>query len=213
MIELETLAKSINSEIKAWSKDDARLVICLDGYAGSGKTTIADLIPKQNPEILVIHLDDFIRPAAERKKLMEEAEDRSKIFEFEWYRYDVLEKLITAFKHGNDAEYEEQIYSFETHAFVPRKFDFSKKVLLIEGIFLFHPRHSISKMFDKKIYIDADFEKADERRIAREMEKWGKDYVPETHPDNWTQHFKIAYRRYIEECYPERIADFIARNR
>lgn len=46
MIRSERIAKKINKEIKEWSKDRSKLIVAIDGYAGSGKTTIADFIAK-----------------------------------------------------------------------------------------------------------------------------------------------------------------------
>ena len=46
--------------------------------------------------------------------------------------------------------------------------------MIIDGIFLFHPKHKISKDWDKTIYLDVDFSKADKRRIAREKKNGAK---------------------------------------
>ena len=50
MIRSERIAKKINKKIQAWIKDRAKLIVAIDGYAGSGKTTGADFIAKQNSE-------------------------------------------------------------------------------------------------------------------------------------------------------------------
>lgn len=210
MIKSERIARKINEQLGAWMKNRVKLVLAIDGYAGAGKTTIADFIAKQNPNALIIHLDDFIRHWKERKRMIEKADDKSKIFEYNWYRYDDLEKLIKEFRDKSRGCLKLKTYDFDKNDFGPKKlFDLSKKILIIDGIFLFHPEHKINKLFDKKIYLDVDFAKADKKRIAREKKKWGKSYIPENHPDNWTKYFKIAYRRYVEMYKPKNKADIV----
>jgi len=210
MIKSERIAKKINEKIQAWTKNHAKLVVAIDGYAGSGKTTVANFIAKNNPDVQVVHLDDFIHHWKDRKKMIDETKNKSQIFEYNWYRYDDLEKLITAFKIRSKGLIKLKTYDFEKNNFgPPRVFDLSKKILVIEGIFLFHPEHKISKMWDKTIYINVDFAKADKKRIAREKEKWKKNYISEDHPDNWTKYYKEAYQRYIKENKPQKNRDLV----
>lgn len=210
MIKSERLARKINEKIKVWNDNHAKLVVAIDGYAGSGKTTVANFIAKQNPSVLVIHLDDFIRHWKHRKKMIGVSKDKSKVFEYNWYRYDDIQKLINQFKAKQKGSIKLKTYDFNKNDFGPAKsFDLSKKILVIEGILLFHPKHKTSKLWDKRIYLDVDFEKADRKRISREKKNWGKDYIPEDHQDNWTRHFKKAYRRYIKKYEPKKNADFI----
>lgn len=208
MIKSERIAKKINKKIKSWLDDHAKLVVAIDGYAGSGKTTVADFIAKENPDALVVHLDDFIYHWKDRKRMIDQAKDKSKVFEYSWYRYDNLEKLIKAFKTKKKGSIKLKTYDYDKNEFGPLKsFDLSKKILAIDGIFLFHPKHKISKEWDKTIYLDVDFAKADKKRIAREKKKWDKNYVPENHPDNWTRYFKEAYWRYMKEYKPQNNRD------
>ncbi len=198
MLKSERLAKKINEKIKVWASGRDKLVVAIDGYAGSGKTTIADFIAKQNPDVLVVHLDDFIRHWKARKRLIDEAEDKSKVFECNWYRYVELKKIIREFKVKRKGRIAFKIYDYDKNKFGPKKyFDLSKKILVVEGIFLFHPKNKLNKLWDKRIYLDTDFSKADKQRITREKKKWDKDYLPESYPDNWTKYFKNAYRRYV----------------
>ncbi|MEK7552263.1 MAG: hypothetical protein AAB534_02490 [Patescibacteria group bacterium] len=212
MIKSERIAKRISQEIKVWKKNHAKLVVAIDGYAGSGKTTVADFIAKQNSDILVVHIDDFINHWENRKQMIDSAKDKSKIFEYNWYRYDDMKRLIEEFLNKKIGTIQFQTYDYIKNDFGPEQsFDLSKKILLIDGIFLFHPKHPIIKLMDKKIYLDANFDKADKKRILREKNKLGKSHVPENHPDNWIQYFKIAYKRYIKEYNPAKKADLVFR--
>jgi len=212
MIRSERIAKKINKKIQAWIKDRAKLIVAIDGYAGSGKTTVADFIAKQNSDVLIIHLDDFIRHWKDRKRMIEKAKDKSQVFEYRWYRYDDLEKLVREFKTKNKGSVKFKIYDYDKNDFGHRKsFDLSKKILIIDGIFLFHPKLKTSREWDKTIYLDADLAKVDKKRVTREKQKWGKNYIPESHPDNWTKYFKKAYRRYVKKYKPQKTADAVYR--
>lgn len=185
------------------------MIVAIDGYAGSGKTTVADFIGKQNPEALVIHLDDFIRHWKKRKQMIESVKDKTKVFEYEWYHYDDLEKLVKQFKKKKKGVVRVKVYDYDKNNFIVRKYDLSKKIIVIDGIFLFHPKHAINKLWDKKIYLDADLVRADKKRVAREKKKWGKAYVLESHPDNWARYFKKAYRDYVKTWKPQKRADMV----
>lgn len=87
----ERIARKINELIVERSKSHPKLVVAIDGYAGSGKTTVADFISKQNTNVLVIHLDDFIRHWKDRKEMIEKSEDKPSVFEYNLYRYEDLE--------------------------------------------------------------------------------------------------------------------------
>lgn len=208
MIRSERIANKINENIQAWRQDHAKLVVAIDGYAGSGKTTVADYVAKENSDVAVLHLDDFIKHWKDRKKLIDTAEDKSKVFEYEWYRYSDLEKIVRQFKSKKLGTVKYKTYDYDANDFGSEKsLDLSKKVLVIDGIFLFHPEHGANELWDKKVYLDVDFVKADKARIAREKKRWGSTYVSESHPDNWTKYFKTAYRRYMKEYKPQKNSD------
>jgi len=200
MIKSELIARKINEKIKVWRKGHAKLVVAIDGYSGSGKTTAVDFIAKYNSDVLAVHLDDFICHWKNRKEMIDKAQDKSQVFEYKWYRYDDLKKLINNFKIGGRKSIKFKIYDYNKNDFGSEKqFDLSKKILVIDGIFLFHPKHQINKLWDKTIYLDIDFGKADKKRITREKKKWGKNYISEDHPDNWTKYYKEAYFRYLKK--------------
>lgn len=208
MSDPKSVAIAINQQIVERLKTRDKLVVAIDGYAGSGKTTAANYLGEMNQDVLVVHLDDFIHHWLNRKKWMDERQDRSEVFEFNWYRYDELEKLIKQFKLKSKGLLHLKTYDFDKNDFTETKsFDLSKKVLVIDGIFLFHPKHEISRFWDLRVYLNIDFVSGDERRIAREKKKWGKQFLPDDHPDSYVSAFKEAYQRYIDTYDPKRLAD------
>lgn len=212
MIRSERIAKKINENVKVWVQDHAKLIVAIDGYAGSGKTTVADYIAKRNSDVAVLRLDDFIKHWKERKKLIDKAKNKPKVFEYDWYRYSNLEKIVRQFKFKKRGVAKYKTYDYDKNDFGPEKtIDLSRKVLVVDGIFLLHPAHKLNKLWDKRVYLDIDFDKADRMRIAREKKKWGKAYLPESHSDNWTRYFKVAYRKYVSKYKPQENADIKVR--
>ena len=88
-------------------------------------------------------------------------------------------------------------------------FDLSKRIMVVEGVFMFHPELPLNKLWDKRIYLRGDIDKIDERRIKLEKDRWGKDYFPETHPDSYFRQVTIGLRRNNELYKPEEIADLV----
>jgi len=80
--------------------------------------------------------------------------------------------------------------------------------MIVEGIFLLHPR-LYGDNIDLKVFLKGDYDVATERRIKREKERWGKDYLPHDHPDNYFRYCDSAFRRYCEKYHPEEIADVV----
>jgi len=207
---IEQIVKIVNREIKKWARRHKRFVVIIDGYAGSGKTSVADRIADLNSDCLVVHLDDFIKHWKVRKQMMDTAPDRSRIFEYKWYRYDALERLVKAFLGGRRKYIRLKLYDFDKNEFTaPRVFDLSKNILLIEGIFLLHPRHKRNTFWGKRIFLKVNLASAEERRILQEKRRWGKAYLPEDHPDSYMRDFRIAYTRYLNRYKPEQKADLV----
>lgn len=210
MKSIEQIAKKINHKIKAWDRHTSKLIIALDGYAGSGKTSVAEYLARLNPACLVIHLDDFIKHWTVRKRMMDTTTDRSRVFEYRWYRYDAIERLVKRFLRTRTGYVRLKVYDFDRNEFAAlRSFDLSKHILVINGIFLLHPRHERNVLWHKRIFLSVDLKKADARRIAREKKKWGKEYLPEDHPGSYVREFQVAYRRYLDRYQPEQNADLV----
>ncbi|MBI3442394.1 MAG: hypothetical protein HY007_01350 [Candidatus Sungbacteria bacterium] len=112
-------------------------------------------------------------------------------------------------KAGFTIEPEDFAFVFKTLR-ISRTFDLSKRIMVIEGVFMFHPQ-LLNDLWDKQIYLTGDIDKIDARRIKREQEKWGSDYFPETHPDSYFRQVTIALQRYIQQYKPEKVADLVLR--
>ncbi|OGZ13903.1 MAG: hypothetical protein A2942_02340 [Candidatus Lloydbacteria bacterium RIFCSPLOWO2_01_FULL_50_20] len=181
-MKLKETAKNINEYIRKWSEGKQKLVVAVDGYTGVGKTTILDALAELNSDILPVHCDDFMLSAAEFKKILALNEDRSVTFELHRNDYGKIEDMVNAFRKRNDTV-ELHVANRETgKTDVTKTFELSKSIMVIEGVFMFHPK-LLDHLWDKRIYLDGDTVTIDERRVKREKERWGDKYFPETHPD------------------------------
>ncbi len=195
--------------INALSKKYEKLVVAIDGYSAAGKTTLLKKFEKDNKNVLAVFMDDFILTGKGRGQSIKKAKDKSKVFELDWYDYKKIKTLIKEFRAKNKGYYKTKIYNSDTDKIdILKKFDLSKNILVIEGIFLFHPK-LFKNMFDIKVFLDIGLAYADKRRVRRERKRWGKEYISEDSPNSWTNLFKIAYKRYLKEYSPKKQADIV----
>jgi len=206
----EELLQKVNEAINLWGNEQSgKLVVAIDGYTGIGKTTLLNNLARLNLEIVAVNRDDFMFSRKIVREKIDQAEDRSKVWELEACDFNKLEDFISSFKNTNTS-YEINTYNGVSGEIdIPKKFDFSKKIMVIEGVFMFHPKSPLNKLWDKRIYLKGDIDKINERRIKREKEKWGKDYFPETHPDSYLKQVIIALDKYIRLYQPEKSADIV----
>ena len=185
-----------------------KIIVGIDGYSGIGKTTILEKLVERNSRILAVHRDDFLIPRRVYVDMIAKAEDKSVVFETEILDTEKIRSLINAFRMS-DSIYQTTIFNSQSgECDIIKKYDLSKRILVIEGIFLFHPKQ-LNDIFDLRIFLDGDMDAADQRRIKREKEKWGKNYFPDDHPDSWFKYVKIAFGRYLKVYKPKEFADLI----
>jgi uridine kinase len=200
-----------NEKIKEWANETpGKLVIGLDGYSGVGKTTLLNHLTALNPDILAVNRDDFLFSRQSTNEKLSETEDRSVIWELQVTDDEKMGKLVAVFRDSASGIHKVNTYNpISGEIDIPKQYDLSKKIMVVEGVFMFHSKLPMSNFWDKKIYLDGDIEKIDERRVKREKEKWGDKYFPETHPDSHLRAIKIALQRYFETYKPLEQADLV----
>lgn len=198
----EATTEQLSEALNTWVSKRPKLVVGIDGYSGAGKTTLLNAIARDNSKILAVHMDDFILPIKLRENLIAKANDKATVFELQWNDYTAIRNLIIAFRNG------ERKFTAKLPDGSTKTYDLSKDILLLEGVFLFHPK-LLDDIWDKRVYIHTDLGVADKRRVTREKAKWGDDYFPESHPDSFYRLFKIAHKRYEENYKPIEKADLV----
>ncbi|OGN29187.1 MAG: hypothetical protein A3A33_02920 [Candidatus Yanofskybacteria bacterium RIFCSPLOWO2_01_FULL_49_25] len=207
----EELSKRANEIIVTWAQGKDKLVVAIDGYTGIGKTTLLHNLARLNSDIVPVNRDDFLFSRKVTQEKLVKADNQSKVFELEVCDDKKLEDFITAFRNGAGLYGVNTYNAVSGEIDIAKSYDCSKKIMVVEGVFMFHPKSLLNKLWDKRIYLQGDIDKIDERRIKREKEKWGKDYFPEDHPDSYFRHVTIALKRYAELYKPEEVADAVLR--
>lgn len=212
MNQIDKLAIQANAKIIDWSKLKNKLVVGIDGHTGAGKTSLLSELAAINRDILPVNRDDFQISRSKFQKLYKNKRHRQKLFELEMNDSAKLWKFIQTFRTTNKRHKIKTYDGVTGKVNIAKVFDLSKKIMVIEGVFIFHPK-LVNKLLDKRIYIQAETKKIDKRRIAREKKRWGKDYFPETHPDSYFRQIIIALKRYRAKYKPEQMADLVLSNK
>ena len=187
---MEKAIYKIEQQLAQWGRGrNNKLVVGIDGYSGSGKTTILKKLSEQNPNILPVYMDDFATVSMDKN----EAEKNTKLY-----------SGILLLKFNND----EGLKKLQNVITEYKKDLSGGNVLVIEGVFLLY-ESVLAGFLDKLIYLDVDFSVSEERRIKREKERWGKNYYPENDPGSFVGGFKVNYKKYIELYNPKENADLV----
>ena len=149
------------------------MVIGIAGGSGSGKTTVVkkimSLFPKQ--DVILLSQDNYYKDisqlSAEKRK--ETNFDHPDSIEF-----TLLEEQIIQLLKGQNVI--QPSYSYLTCARSEGKVIEPKKVIVVEGILLFTDS-TLRKLFDVKIYVDAQADERLIRLIKRDMIERGRNAV------------------------------------
>lgn len=183
--------KEIASKIKKTTLDHRPILIAIEGYGGSGKTTLAHKLAEGLGDSYVVGMDDFIV----KEKLTEPSWDKGS-FDRARLEKQVLKPLTS----GQPARYQKLLWdknALSEYAEIP-----SVGYVIVEGISSYHP--DIAHYYDYKIWIDTPMVVAKERGHARD----GSNENAE-HWDLW----EANDLRYQEKYHPEQAADFMFNNR
>jgi len=182
---------SIADIASAIRKSDTKpVLIAIEGFGGSGKSTIAEKLKNELESAYVVNIDDFIV----KEKILEQSWDKGG-----FDRSRLERQVLIPASTGQAVAYQKLLWDTNTLSepiSVP-KTDF----LIIEGISSYHP--NIAKYYDYKIWVDTPIEVAKERGKARD-----RDNENAQHWGLWAENDL----RYQQKYHPEKVADFIIAN-
>jgi len=148
------------------------LTIGLAGGTGSGKTTVVNNIMRQlnTDKVNVISQDNYYLDNShlsfeDREKLNY---DHPKSIDF-----DLLTKHLIKLRRGESIQ--QPIYSFTTHTRTKDTITIvPQDVCIIEGILVL-TQAELRKLFDVKVFVNADADERLIRRIRRDIQERGRD--------------------------------------
>jgi len=204
---MKQLAATVHEQLIQWLGDNQKLIVAIDGYPGSGKSTLLKELANYD-DVVGIERDDFIRLRDDVQALIEKTGDAGEVFFTDAIDNEQLAGLITKFRQSADGA---TVFGYNPqNGLIDRsmRYDFSRPILVVEGIFLFEPS-PLNILWDKRILLTGNEAQIDARRVAREKAKWGADYFPENHPDSYLRQICERFRQYERENHPAKQADLV----
>lgn len=180
---IEQIADQIN-------RDKSRvqpILIAIEGFGGSGKTTLAYKLADILEDAFIINIDDFIV----KEKLTEPSWDKGA-----FDRARLEEEVLAPITAGRSASFRKLIWAtneLSDQITIP-----DTKYLIIEGISSYHPK--IAHYYTYKIWVDTPMEVAKERGRARDGSN--------ENAANWDL-WAANDLAYLNRYHPEEQADFI----
>lgn len=165
-------------------------LIAIEGFGGSGKSTIANSLAKILDNTFVISIDDFIV----KEKLTDPSWD-SGVFD----RVRLAQQVLAPIAGNQPASYQKLIW--QTNQLSEPVALPDVDYLIIEGISSYHP--NIEKYYDYKIWIDTPIAIANRRGYARDGSSENAQYW-----ELWSNN-DLAYQ---QKYHPELTADFVIEN-
>jgi uridine kinase len=183
---LETIANSIKSN----RQPDQSIIIGIEGFGGSGKSTIANNLANLLGNSSVVSIDDFII----KQNIIENDWDKQ-VFD----RARLEKEVLIPARAGKDITYRRFVWDSNT---LSDPINLPKTdYLIVEGISCYHP--SIVDYYDYKIWVNTPIEIAKLRGQKRDA---GTEN--EKHWDLWAQN-DLAYQ---QKYHPDLVADFTVSN-
>lgn len=149
------------------------VLVGIDGFGGSGKSTIAEALRSRLGDAVVVSLDDFI--------VKDHIDDDS--WERVWDRERLLVQVLVPVSQGLIARY--QPLDWASNELGEERVFEADGFLIVEGITALHP--DLRAQYDYRIWIDAPIEAARTRGAARDA-----GHENEARWEHWSQN-DLAY--------------------
>ena len=176
--------------IRAKKIDHHPILIAIEGFGGSGKSTVANKLAALLENAFVINIDDFIiKENITNNDWDKQAFDRQRL----------EDQVLKPASESRPITYKRLLWDTNTlsNPITVPEVDY----LIVEGISSYHP--SIAKYYDYKIWVDVPIDVAKTRGKSRDA---GNEN--EQHWELWAEN-DLAYQ---QKHHPEQMADFVILN-
>ena len=168
------------------------MIIGISGSSGSGKSFVVKYLIDNLPKdlISIVYQDNYYKKRGNQEK------DTNGEYNFDLPTSFINEDLIAdikALRKGVSISRDE--YNFNNPKIISNKIIVNPKpIIILEGLFLFN-LPSLSKILDRKIFIDCETDLMIERRIKRDTKIRGYDKYDVLY--KYENHVIPAYHKYI----------------
>jgi uridine kinase len=187
----QPVVSEISDRVRELSGSKQCILIGIDGYGGSGKSTFAAELSESLEAAPIISIDDFYKPSRERKR---EPAPHAFGWQFDWQRLEkeVLKPLNTK----GSARYRR--YDWKTDGLANMRTMQAGSPIIIEGVYILRPE--LVSYYDLRLWIECPKEIRLQRGIVRDGEQarsqWEDDWMKEE-------------ERYVHACSPHLHAERI----
>ena len=168
------------------------MIFGISGSSGSGKSFVVKYLIDNLPKdlISIVYQDNYYKKRGDQEK------DTNGEYNFDLPTSFINEDLIAdikALRKGVSISRDE--YNFNNPKIISNKIIVNPKpIIILEGLFLFN-LPSLSKILDRKIFIDCETDLMIERRIKRDTKIRGYDKYDVLY--KYENHVIPAYHKYI----------------
>ena len=172
------------------------LLVGIDGLGGAGKTltaaAIADTLHSMGLVVMVVHIDDFFLPSADRPQGTPEMKPIGG--DFDWQR--LRDEVLLPLRNKRFARYRRYDWKrdelAETHEIQ------ACGIIVVEGVYC--TRRELADLYDIRVWIDCPRDV----RLARGINRDG-----ETGRNRWEFDWQPCEERYVQEHDPKQTAHFV----
>lgn len=175
--------QDIIGKIIQLQKGKQTILVAIDGFGGSGKTTLAKKLKDTFFDATIVQLDDFYSHELNRA-------DRERI----------LEQVIKPLKENKSTKY--QVYDWKNKTLAEWIEVKPGGIVFIEGVSMLHD--DFNDYWDLRIWIDYPQEEGIKRGIERDKKEYGVDSTNE-----WVNIWKPQETEYVKTQKPQQKADFV----
>lgn len=178
-------------------------IIGISGSSGSGKTHVTNMVKDFGESIVSISMDNFYKGLNELEK--KNVEDYN-FDEPAALDIDLFIECIQKLRLGESTEI--PTYDFKTHTRTKKKILIQPtKIMIVEGILIFCEER-LRKLFDIKVFIDAEISTVIFRRLERDLLERGRDF--NSIKNQYKKYVQPSYKKYIKPI--KKICDLVIPN-